>query len=126
LTDALTSQIIRNEMAPHFRQGDYDAGVLLAIHAIVQAIAGEYENDGTSGSGKKGINPVFIFLIVFGVISILSRFFKGGGNSGGRGWSSGSGWFVGGSGFGGGGSGGGGGFSGGGGGFGGGGSSGSW
>jgi uncharacterized protein len=128
LTDALSSQIIRNEMAPNFRRGDYDAGVLLAVNAIIRAIAGEYQNDSESNPrGRRGTNPILIIFIVFAVISVLSRFFKGGGgNSGGRGWSSGSGWFVGGGGFGGGSGGGGGGFSGGGGSFGGGGSSGSW
>src|SRR5688572_9154570 len=40
LTDVLCNRIIRNEMAPNFRRGDYDAGVLLAINAIVRAIGG--------------------------------------------------------------------------------------
>ncbi len=128
LTDALCSQIIRNEMAPNFRRGDYDAGVLLAVNAMVRAIGGEYVSDGTSsGRGKKRPRGSMItLLIIFGVIVLISRI-RGGGNNRGSGWSSGAGWFVGG--LGGGGSSGGGGFggfSGGGGGFGGGGSSGSW
>jgi len=126
LTDATCSQIIRNEMAPNFRRGDYDAGVLLAVNAMVRAIGGEYVSDGTSsGLGKKRPGgSLFTLLIIFGVIILISRLRGGGNNRGGAGWSSGSGWFVGGSS--GGSWGGGGGFSGGGGSFGGGGSSGSW
>lgn len=70
LTDALCSQIIRNEMTPEFRREDYDAGVLLAIHAIVQAIAGEYtaeetfEQDSDWGIGDRIFSGLFIFLIL--------------------------------------------------------------
>lgn len=42
LTDALSSRIIRNEMAPNFRRGDYDSGVIAAINGIIKAIGGEY------------------------------------------------------------------------------------
>jgi uncharacterized protein len=127
LTDAISNRIIRNEMAPHFRRGDYDAGVLLAMNAVVRAIGGEYTSDGTTSSrGKKRPGgSIVTLLIIFGVIILLSRLRGGGGR--GTGWSSGAGWYGGG--FGGGGSSGGGGFggfSGGGGSFGGGGSSGSW
>jgi uncharacterized protein len=127
LTDATSNRIIRNEMAPHFRRGDYDAGVVLAMNAMVRAIGGEYTSDGTSSSRgrKRPGGSIVTLLVVFGVIILLSRLRGGGGR--GSGWSSGAGWYGGG--FGGGSSGGGGGFggfSGGGGSFGGGGSSGSW
>ena len=128
LTDATTSQIIRHEMAPNFRRGDYDAGVLLAVNAMVRAIGGEYISDGTPSSRgrKRPGGSMITLLIIFGVIILISRI-RGGGNNRGSGWSSGAGWFIGGLGGGGGSGGGGfGGFSGGGGSFGGGGSSGSW
>jgi uncharacterized protein len=85
LTDALCSQIIRNEMAPQFRQGDYNAGVLLATHAIVQAIAGEYtaqEGDGVSpemGIGERILTGLFIFGIL-GVFTFAGLRTKGGGS----------------------------------------------
>ena len=43
LTDALSSQIVRNEMAPEFREGKYYEGLRSAILAIQKAIAGEYQ-----------------------------------------------------------------------------------
>jgi len=42
LTDALSSRIIRNEMAPAFRRGDFDGGVTAAVNGIISAIGGEY------------------------------------------------------------------------------------
>lgn len=123
LPDALANQIIRNEIAPYFRQGDYERGILAATIAIQQAIAGEYKADNKpSKSGRRG-GSFLPFIIILIVIILISRMRGGGGRGGG--WSSGAGWYGGG--FSGGGGGfGGGGFSGGGGGFGGGGSSGSW
>ena len=126
LTDAICSRIIRNELAPNLRREDYDAGVLLAVNAMVRAIGGEYKSDGPPQRGtKKRGNSLITLIVIFGVIILISRLRGGGGGSGG--WSSGAGWYGGG--FGSGRSSGGGsfgGFSGGGGGFGGGGSSGSW
>jgi uncharacterized protein len=42
LTDALCSRIIRNEIAPAFRQDNYDEGVMAGTRAIIKAIKGEY------------------------------------------------------------------------------------
>lgn len=48
LTDAMSSRIIRNEMAPAFRRGDFDSGVTAAIDGIIKAIGGEYTAEDTS------------------------------------------------------------------------------
>ncbi len=126
LPDAMCSRIIRNEIAPAFRRQAYDEGVTAGVVGIMQAIKGEYTNNGTTRKREKSGNPLITIIIIMVVIIILSRF--RGGNSKGSGWSSGAGWW--GPGMYGGGSrssgGGFGGFSGGGGSFGGGGSSGSW
>ena len=45
LTDALSSQIIRNEIAPQFKAGDYGGGLLAGVTAIDKAIRGEYKAD---------------------------------------------------------------------------------
>lgn len=129
LPDAVANQIIRNEIAPHFRQNDYEGGVTAAVTAMIRAIGGEYqaeEGPTTSRRGRKG--SIWTTLIILAIIILISR--AGGGRRGNYrrgGWSSGAGWYGGfGRGGGGGGGFGGGGFSGGGGGFSGGGSSGSW
>jgi len=85
LTDALSSRIIRNEMAPEFRRGDYDAGLLAATSSIIKAIGGEYsgEDAGDSNSldemsvgGQIALGSgLFIF---FGIFSGIGLFSKGG------------------------------------------------
>ena len=85
LTDALCSQIIRNEMTPEFRRGDYNAGVLLAINAIVHAIAGEYaaeeavSENSDWGIGSRIVSGLFIFGIL-GIFTLAGLRTKGGGS----------------------------------------------
>ncbi len=125
LPDAICNRIIRNEMAPNFRRGDYDTGVTAATVAIMQSIKGEYKADQGPIAQRGGGSRFLTLLVIFIIFTLFRLLARRGGRSGG--WTSGAGWFIGGCGGGwGGGGGGGGGFSGGGGSFGGGGSSGSW
>lgn len=141
LPDAVAGRIIRNEMAPSFKAGNYYDGFSKAADAVIAATKGEYTNDDKEHEGRGRPSAITIVLMIIGVyvvLWILSKIGGGGGGSymsgrGYRGWgNSGGGWFVGGGGFGGGsgwggGSSGGGGFGGfGGGSSGGGGASGSW
>src|SRR5882762_10177369 len=75
LTDAQSNRIIRNEMAPNFRRGDYDTGVTAAIQAMIKAIAGEYKaNDtGTGAEGELSVKErVLIGLFVFGILGVFT------------------------------------------------------
>jgi uncharacterized protein len=126
LPDAVCAQIIRNELAPYFRQDNYEGGVLASVNAIIKAIAGEYHAEQVPVQkrrtrGGSALTTIIILIIIIVISSLRNRGGRGGGFYGG-------GWYGGGFGRSGGGSwgGGGGGFSGGGGGFSGGGSSGSW
>ncbi len=131
LTDALSSQIIRKEITPYFKQGKFYEGINAGVDAILKATKGEYTADKESkddGSGAVCCGlPIMLFVIVLFIflfigMPILSRIFRWG-----RGGSRNNWWWTGGSGSSGSSSGfSGGGFSGGGGSFGGGGSSGSW
>jgi uncharacterized protein len=139
LTDALSSQILRQDVAPRFREGKIGEGIAAGLDAIEQVIAGTYKAAPAAQTGRTlgggGLFPIALLVIV--VVGILSIVISGLRNShlqGRRqGWTGGSrgwggpiilpgGW----SGGGGGGGGGGGDFGGGGGGFGGGGASGDW
>lgn len=84
LTDALSSRIIRNEMAPAFRRGDYDAGVNAAITAITKAIGGEYTSsdiDTSSLNQLSGGEKIGFGLFIFGILGLFTFFavFVGGG-----------------------------------------------
>jgi len=142
ITDAVSSRVIREHIAPNFQQAKYGAGLNAAADELMRRIrTGEKPveplnprgGEGQQVQGEElGIIPVLIvlFVVFFVVVPMLRRgggcggcmlplFFSGGGTTFGGGGFSGGG-------FGGGFGGGGGGFSGGGGGFGGGGASGGW
>ena len=88
LPDAICSRIIRNEMSPSFRRGDYDTGVIASIEAIQMAIKGEYKGTGPAARNRRGGSPWFVILIIIIILVMRSR----GGNRGrGSGWSSGAG-----------------------------------
>ena len=48
LPDITCDQIIRNGIAPHFRNGDYEGGLATGIDLIFKAIRGEYKGSGTT------------------------------------------------------------------------------
>ena len=149
MTDAYSSLIIRNDILPAFRQGDYAAGILAGTDAIIaqltadpaEAQARAEAAKSAAGQTEKPVIPAIVILMVFAFIffSMVGAASGGRKRRGGRGdglspiliWAAsealkdrdrggrGGGW-GGGGGF------GGGGFGGGGGGFGGGGASGGW
>lgn len=130
--DITAGQIIRREITPRFREGDYYAGIVAGVQSIMLATKDEYKAE-PGNRASRGFPVPIIFLIIIAIV-VLSRIGRGGGPSSGIGRRragpfiffppGGGGW--GGSGGSGGGGFGGGGFSGGGGSFGGGGASGSW
>ena len=78
LTDALSSRIIRNEIAPHFRQGDNEGGVKAGVLSIIQAIKGQYvNNDSPRRKGSRSPWSTLLFIII--IIIFMSRRGKGGG-----------------------------------------------
>jgi uncharacterized protein len=139
LPDILAGQIIRNEIFPGFRKGDYAGGIRAGVDAIMRATRNEYKAEPRK-KGKSGNTGLFVIAaIIILIILVMNRrgggptsgagptsrrlggpliFFPPGRSWGGRGgsWGGGFGGFGG----------GGGGFSGGGGSFGGGGASGHW
>jgi len=56
LTDLLTGRIIRNEITPRFKAGDFDGGVIAGVAAMAEAVRGEYQGTGRTGH-KKERNP---------------------------------------------------------------------
>ena len=89
LTDAICSRIIRHEMAPYFREQQYEEGVTAAVQAIIKAIRNEYQADDDNDSLQPGLSwkerlfmGVFVFTIL-GIFTVLGVFVPGG-----------SGWFL--------------------------------
>jgi uncharacterized protein len=126
IPDVIAKRIIEDEVAPYFKQGQFDAGVTEGVYSIVRRAAPDFLGDSNlknsrrrgNGSSRSAGELIIFFLVAFVIVFLNGRrvgrgFFGGGGFGGGS-------WSGGGSGL------GGGGWSGGGGGFSGGGASGGW
>ncbi len=80
LTDAVSSRIIRNEMAPNFRRADFDTGVTAAVNSIMAAIAGEYTADdsneimelSTTARVLIGLG-IYVFLSIFAFFGLFIK-----------------------------------------------------
>ena len=69
VTDARAGRIIRNEMTPRFRDGDFDGGVLAAVEALTAAAEGQPEPAApASGSGDLPWPFALLFGTLFGGI----------------------------------------------------------
>lgn len=84
LTDAMAGRIIRNEMAPEFKAGNYYLGFQKAANAIIAATKGEYTAD--KEADKKGVAPIgallFIIIMIIVIMSLSGRSGGGGGGGG--------------------------------------------
>ena len=70
LPDVVASRIIRYEMTPRFRQGDFDGGVRAGVEAILGAIEGTYEPPTRSPDSASPLASRFVGLLfsIFGVV----------------------------------------------------------
>lgn len=83
LTDATCGAIIRREIIPRFKQGDYDAGVTGGVEAVLAAIGGSYEATGEESGFEPGdimfrLFAGAMFLVVVGIFTMIGLLTKGG------------------------------------------------
>ncbi len=69
LTDAAANRIIRNEIVPVFRQGDFNAGVLVGVQSILGVLEGTYTPP--EGSSSPSDEVPMLMRILFAVMFIL-------------------------------------------------------
>jgi uncharacterized protein len=81
LTDVMSSRINRNEIAPRFRQGDFDGGVKAGVLAIIQTIKGQYVNNDPPTRKRSGRSPWLTVLFIVILLIVMSRR-RGGGIGG--------------------------------------------
>ena len=95
LTDAVASSILRDVVAPRFREGHIADGIGAGLDAIDQAIAGTYRQPVRSAKPKSSIDPftLVLLLLVFGGLGMAivpSLLYRGtrraGWTGGGAGW----------------------------------------
>lgn len=84
LTDIISGRIIRNEMVPEFKKGDFYTGFDRASDAIIAATKGEYKAEENYYHGEEGVpKGATIFFIILIIIIVFAMSRGGGGNGGG-------------------------------------------
>ena len=84
LTDAMARRIIRNEITPNFRRGDYDEGIKAGVIAIIGVIEGSYVNEEMDDtefpvfSKKEQILMGVFVMSILGLFTFIGLFVKGG------------------------------------------------
>jgi uncharacterized protein len=76
LTDARAATIVRNEIVPRFRAGDFYGGIDAATTGIIGALRGEFDAPSASGGdGGDGIAGLIccLFMLFIVMLVILSR-----------------------------------------------------
>jgi uncharacterized protein len=101
--DAITNQIINNDITPAFKRGDFYGGLDAATNSLIQYMHGEYhanaqthkravDNSDNDTGGNIGI---IIFIVIVVLILIFRNIGRGGGHIiGGRGGASPFWWFL--------------------------------
>jgi uncharacterized protein len=80
LPDALSGRIIRGEMVPRFRGGDYAGGVQAGVDAVVKALDGTYSPPPDALPGRPGglepgdmgvLDKILMSFFVFGILGLF-------------------------------------------------------
>ncbi len=86
LTAGINGEIIRNEIIPEFKKGDFYSGLDKGTNAIFDVLSGAYQNNRQSSSGEF---PVFLLILLFIIFIIfliaISKNRKGGHRGGNKG-----------------------------------------
>jgi len=83
LTDVKSSRIIREEMAPRFRTGDFAGGITAGVKAVVGTIEGTYQPPArkpvSSGNKAESAFGMFFVAVVVGILTaaIIGHHWKG-------------------------------------------------
>jgi uncharacterized protein len=72
LTDLISGRIIRAEISPRFKAGDFDGGIVAGVNAIAAVVKGEYTATPRDlRQGKKGAPPLMTLLVFLGVAAVF-------------------------------------------------------
>lgn len=89
IPDVTAKDIIRNDLTPAFKQGNYYSGLNAAVESLSKAAVGEYHERRNRGDeGGKGGGSIIGILIIVGIILLII------GRGGGRGGRGGGGDFI--------------------------------
>jgi uncharacterized protein len=92
IPDAVAGSIIRNDMRPYFREGDYYHGLVKAVDDLGRAATGEYNIPKEDSGGGFGGGVILKFIIIAIIILVFIGRSGGGGKGGNMMSRRGSGW----------------------------------
>ncbi len=81
LTDLVSGRIIRDEMAPAFRENNYYRGFDRAVDAVAAATRGEYKSEEKGARRGGRVNILAVIIIVLVILWIMRRTGGGGGGT---------------------------------------------
>jgi len=85
LPDMMTNRIIKNTMAPHFRQGDYYGGIDAAVDEAIARTKGEYTappKKRRRGSPLSTVITILFMIVLFIIVFVIMIIKRGGGGGG--------------------------------------------
>ncbi|HTP65075.1 MAG TPA: TPM domain-containing protein [Geobacteraceae bacterium] len=77
LTDLVSGRIIRGEMSPRFRAGDFDGGVRAGVAAIMAVVRGEYTAQPQASGNQRRIGHPVHSLFTFMIFLMVACVFLG-------------------------------------------------
>ncbi len=83
IPDIVANNIIRYELGPSFKEGNYYRGIDRATDAIAKAAVGEYKVKRNKIKGEEGGGKFIFIIILVIVLVIIASIRKGGGGKGG-------------------------------------------
>jgi uncharacterized protein len=86
LPDGLVGDIIRNEMLPRFKQGDYAGGIKATVYKVGKIVGGETVSYPKSKRRNNGGGWIYLIFLAIMVISMFGRGRRGGGSGMGPLW----------------------------------------
>ena len=90
--DAIAKRIIEDEIGPHFKTGDYAAGLTAGVNGILAAAKGEYTGTGRTAGETGGLRSVpwfaWVILAIVGlnIVAGIIHFMRRGLEISGSGW----------------------------------------
>ena len=82
IPDITTASIIRNDIVPSFKTGDYYHGIDLATTSIAKAAVGEYKVARQKPASGNGGGSIITFLIILAIVIFIVSAGRGGGGGG--------------------------------------------
>lgn len=76
LTDLVAGRIIRNDILPHFKNGNYNQGIVAGVDGMVQAVKGEYSGRERTTT-KDSEDPFGLFAMMMFFFFFLGNVFVG-------------------------------------------------